>query len=239
MMVAATTLLLPTDWPERMARSDVRWRVVTAGAAVAGFAYWFAEGKIPQALVFGMAGAIIVSEVGRPVPVAPEPSTVSVPLGRLGCAGLALWISIQVLVPLRHLVIDGDPSWTEEGHRFSWHMKLRDKDVERVVFEVYSAEARSTWWVAPEEFLSDRQARKMAAHPDMLVQFARFLEEEMADRLPGDLEVMAHTLVSLNGREPVPLVDAEVDLTAVERPWWGHADWILPRGDVPSGAQTG
>ncbi len=234
MMVAATTVLLPEDWPERMVRVGRRRWEAAAGVGVAAFAYWFAEGRLPQAAVFGLAGAILVSEAGRPAPVAPERPVSPLPLGRVALSALVLWAGIQSLVPLRHLVVEGDPSWTEEGHRFAWHMKLRDKDVEKVVFEVYSAEGRSTWWVTPEEFLTDRQASKMASHPDMLVQFAHFLERELADRLPGDLAVMAHTAVSLNGREAVPLVDPDVDLTAVARPWWGHAEWILPPGEVPS-----
>lgn len=238
LMVAGTTLLLPEDWPERMVSVPRRRAMVLVGLGTAAGAYWFAEGGIPQAAVFGLAAALLVSEAGRSgFPPLRRP-VVSVPLGTMATVALALWVGLQVLVPLRHLVIEGDPSWTEEGHRFSWHMKLRDKDVERVVFEVFSAEAGITWWVSPEEFLTERQTRKMASHPDMLVQFARFLEAELAGTLPGDLQVMAHTAVSLNGREPRPLVDRDTDLTSVDRPWIGHADWILPRDGVSSGPEN-
>ena len=40
---------------------------------------------------------------------------------------LSTWLALQLLIPLRHFAIPGDVNWTEEGHRFSWHMKLRDK----------------------------------------------------------------------------------------------------------------
>jgi vitamin K-dependent gamma-carboxylase len=40
---------------------------------------------------------------------------------------VALWVVVQVTVPLRHLAIAGSPSWTETGHRFAWHMKLRER----------------------------------------------------------------------------------------------------------------
>jgi hypothetical protein len=33
----------------------------------------------------------------------------------------------QVLFPLRHFYYPGDVVWNEEGHRYSWRMKLRDK----------------------------------------------------------------------------------------------------------------
>ncbi len=244
MMVASTTLLLPDDWPERLLAAVRRRRsIVVSGGVMTLFAYWFAEGRVPQALVFGLGVAVLVSEIGRDgVPAEPEPTETAVPAVTMRGAAmglLALWVAVQVLVPLRHLVIEGDPSWTEEGHRFAWHMKLRDKEVESIVFEVYSPQAQATWWVAPEQYLTPRQARKMASHPDMLVQFARFLEEEFSDRLPGDLEVMAHAEVSLNGREPRLLVDPDTDLTSVPRPWWGHAEWILPRDGVSTGAESG
>ena len=49
---------------------------------------------------------------------------------KLIVAGLALWLAVQILVPLRHLLYPGNVSWTEQGHRFAWMMKLRDKDAE-------------------------------------------------------------------------------------------------------------
>ena len=44
----------------------------------------------------------------------------------------------------------------------------------------------------------------------------------------GDVEVRARIIASLNGREPQPLIDPNVDLTEVPYPRLGHADWILP-----------
>lgn len=48
----------------------------------------------------------------------------------------------------RHYLIAGTPSWTEEGHRFSWHMKLREKSgtVTFVVSKDGLAGIRPVWW---------------------------------------------------------------------------------------------
>ena len=43
-------------------------------------------------------------------------------------AALATYLALQTLLPLRHWLYLGNVSWTEEGHRYAWHMKLRDKD---------------------------------------------------------------------------------------------------------------
>ena len=40
---------------------------------------------------------------------------------------LALYVSWQLILPLRHWLYPGSVSWTEEGPLFAWHMKLRSK----------------------------------------------------------------------------------------------------------------
>ena len=36
-------------------------------------------------------------------------------------------MAVQLLVPFRHFLYRGHVDWTEEGNRFAWRMKLRDK----------------------------------------------------------------------------------------------------------------
>ena len=43
----------------------------------------------------------------------------------LTCALVVVWFTLQVVIPLRHFVIPGAVSWTEEGHNFSWHLEAR------------------------------------------------------------------------------------------------------------------
>lgn len=134
-------------------------------------------------------------------------------------AFLAAWAAVQVLVPLRHYALDGNPSWTEEGHRFAWHMKLRGKGGVAIFFVTRDDE---TWTVDPADHLDPFQSGRLASHPERLVHFARFLSDEH-----GGAEVRAHTRVSMNGRPYTPLVDPTVDLSEKSPFWLGHADWIL------------
>jgi vitamin K-dependent gamma-carboxylase len=53
------------------------------------------------------------------------------------------WLVLQIAVPLRHFIIPGEVSWTEEGHRFSWHMKLRDKYPGLFLMEIVSPTTNS------------------------------------------------------------------------------------------------
>jgi vitamin K-dependent gamma-carboxylase len=129
---------------------------------------------------------------------------------------LALWAAVQVLVPFRHLLYPGPVSWTEEGHNFSWHMKLRDKDAKVKIF-VDNLDDGSTRLVRLENYLSPRQIRKMRTRPDLILQFAHYLDE--LERAVGhpNVAVRAHVLISLNDRPPQLLIDPRVDLSRESR----------------------
>lgn len=60
---------------------------------------------------------------------------------------LSVYLLVQLLLPLRHLLYAGDPSWTEEGHRYAWHMKLRDKDAEAVFHVVDGQTGQRCRWL--------------------------------------------------------------------------------------------
>ena len=139
---------------------------------------------------------------------------------------LAAYFAIQLLFPLRHYLYPGNVSWTEEGHNFAWHMKLRTKGGEGV-FTVTHPASGQTWTIKPEEYLKSHQLTKVITKPDLLVLFARFLAEEKRREGYDHVEVRAHIMASLNGREPQLLIDPNVDL-AKEQVSLLPARWILP-----------
>jgi hypothetical protein len=148
------------------------------------------------------------------------------PRQRLTVAMLGLYLALQLLIPLRHWLYPGNVNWTEEGHRFSWHMKLRTKKGEAVFF-VSNPAAGATWEINPRKYLKPRQATNMAVHPDMILQFAHYLADEFRKQGHEPVEVRAHVLVSLNGRKPQLLIDPTVDLATQPRTW-RHVSWIIP-----------
>ena len=66
----------------------------------------------------------------------------------------------------------------------------------------------------------------MTSRPQMIVQFAHYLEDRWQDDGYEDVQVRALVVASLNGREYQPLIDPQVDLTKISYPWIGPADWI-------------
>ncbi|NEE02763.1 HTTM domain-containing protein [Phytoactinopolyspora halotolerans] len=207
LMIAASTIYFRPDWPERVWAWVVALRAAAPVARARARVQRVAAGR--GRVGDGDSTSTLRAEGG------PQPR-ISSTLATF----LAVWAAVQILVPLRHVLIPGSPNWTEEGHRFSWHMKLRDKQGTGVF---YVTENGATWRVEASEHLNALQEFRLYGHPERLVRFAHYLSDQH-----DGAEVRAVTSVSLNGRAPAPIVDPKIDLASAQLVWWGHADWIRP-----------
>ena len=149
------------------------------------------------------------------------------PAQRVTVALLGAYMAVQILVPLRHWLYPGNVSWTEEGHNFSWHMKLRDKEP-FIQFEITDPKTAETWRPDPREYLTSRQIRKMGTRPDMILLFAHHLAEQARKDGHEDVEVQVQARASLNSRLPQLMIDPEVDLASQPRTLFARSPWILP-----------
>jgi hypothetical protein len=138
----------------------------------------------------------------------------------------ALWVAVQLALPLRHLAYPGDHRWTAEGYRFAWNVLLVERSGS-VTFLVTDPDTDRTWVADPERLYTPTQLRVMSAEPDLIHQAARTIaaEEQAAGR---DVEVRVDAWASLNGRPAARLIDPDVDLAAEPLDPWPD-DWILPR----------
>lgn len=234
--IAATAMFFPFSWPRRFV-NYLRGRDSSTERA----------GERP--VDSGEDTEEERSRRGEPVgePVGAPGAASSVPLGivpgaaRRGFSGfpgsrravilslLALFVAVQLFLPLRHFAYPGNVSWTEEGHRFAWHMKLRSAEG-LASFRITTQDGQITQLDPADyvgELLSERQAQKMSYQPDMILQFAHALEENAASNGYEDVEVSAGVIKSLNDRDPQRLIAPEVDLTEQTRSL-ATADWIVP-----------
>lgn len=146
-------------------------------------------------------------------------------------AALGVYATIQFSMPLRHWLYPGQVNWTEEGHNFAWHMKLRSKDG-KILFVVHDKKSGQDFQVDPHVVINRRQVSKMSTRPDMILLFAHELGRSAV--LKGmDPEVRATAVASLNGRPFQYLIYPEVDLLQKQR-GIAHADWIVPLGGGPA-----
>lgn len=139
---------------------------------------------------------------------------------------IGLLILIHCALPLRQHLYPGPTAWTEEGHRYSWRMMLRQKSAYGS-FIVKSSDWEKEKRINPNEFLTKKQARKMRTHPDMILQFAHFLRDKYEAEGAKDVEVYASVRAKLNGRAYQLYVDKEVDLAQIEWSLFMHSDWIM------------
>ncbi len=213
MMLVATTVFLDPTWPRDFAARVRAARGTRRRDGAAGDRPHDAPPLAAAAHASGPGGAHRCS--------------------RLLVGGLAVYVAVQLLVPLRHHLYPGHVGWTEEGHRFAWQMKLRDK----VGVATYTAVDRRTgarWTLDPSDLVTPRQAQRASVRPDMLQQLARRLADRERER-GRDVEVRVRALVSLNGRPPADLVDPDRDLARVRRDL-GRSDWITDE-PPPLGAE--
>lgn len=135
------------------------------------------------------------------------------------------WLLMQAVVPLRHWFIPGNVAWNEAGHRFSWRMKLRDKRGTAKFYLVVNDNAPIV--VDPNEHLSRKQIRKMSCIPDLIWQYAQFLENEYGQQADDNVKVYVEAMCSLNTREPASMINRLIDLTDIERTE-PVENWVLP-----------
>jgi len=145
-------------------------------------------------------------------------------------AFFSIYIILQLLIPLRLHLYPGNTSWTEQGHFFAWRMMLRTKQ-SSIKFTVKDASSKASESVKLSNHLNERQIRKMAGNPDLIVQFAHYLRDYYHNEENYDSpEVYAENQVSLNGRQRQAMIPPDLDLGQVKRDISAYS-WLIPLED--------
>ena len=164
----------------------------------------------------------------EPAPPAPTTRESSGPLPWAVRAAFvlgAVFLAVQVLMPLRHLAYPGNVRWNEEGYRFSWRVLVTEK-TGLVRFRVTDPATGEERLAYPENYLTPTQVERMAYQPDMILDTAHLIRDDFA-ALGTQPEVRADVFVAYNGRPAARLVDPDVDLARI-RHGPGPKHWLLP-----------
>ena len=132
----------------------------------------------------------------------------------------------QVTIPLRHWVYHGAVVWTEQGHRFSWRMKLRSRDG-LTNFHLIEKDTGRIHSIDPYEYLEPWQVEETDTNPDMMLRFARILKDDFKEKHGKEVSVHAHSVISVNGRPDQTYFSAELDLTEITA-WDLRHRWMYP-----------
>lgn len=159
-------------------------------------------------------------------PVTPAPAAAPRRLPRAALLAMAVWIAVQVVLPIRGGFFDSEIRWSGDGHRFSWRMRIYDRDAVGA-FVVTDRATGDSWRVDPDIFLTPRQTDKMMVRADMIHQFAGYLAS-LWEAQGLDVSVHAEICKSLNGRPCQTFIDPDADLTRVSRNLLAADPWVLP-----------
>lgn len=139
---------------------------------------------------------------------------------------IALYVLLQLLIPLRFLLYPGHLFWTEQGYRFSWRVMLMEKSG-AAYFTVKDKTGSQFYEVDNKKFLTPLQEKMMSTQPDMILQYAHHLAKSYQQTGLEDPQVYAEVYVSLNGDRSKPFIDSSVNLAA-QKSSWKPIPWILP-----------
>ncbi len=141
---------------------------------------------------------------------------------------IGIYCVFQLLVPLRHFLYAGNPSWTEEGHFFSWRMMLRDKNPNSNIKVVDPKTGKMLESVLMGDYLTTSQKNMALRRPEMIQRFCKYVGDKLRkEQKYDDFEIKVRLMASLNGREEQLLIDPNVDMSTAEYNWQSSS-WIMP-----------
>ncbi len=136
------------------------------------------------------------------------------------------FICFQLIWPWRFLAYPGHLFWTEQGYRLSWRVMLMEK-AGYAIYHITDPTTGNTGEIHPGDYLTPNQEKQLATQPDLILQFAHFLEKEYQKKGIEDPIITAEVYVTLNGQGSRLFIDPNTDLTKVNDSF-APKNWILP-----------
>ena len=122
----------------------------------------------------------------------------------------------------------GNAGWTEEGHYFSWRMKLRDKKSTRFDADVQHSVTGEMIRLNTQKVLTSFQYYRMVTRPPVIYQYAQIIRVKMQKLGVPNPVVRIDAWTSYNGMPGQQMVSPKVNLAEAEYHIYKSADWIIP-----------
>lgn len=133
------------------------------------------------------------------------------------------FLFIQLILPLRHYFIKGDVLWTEEGHRLSWRMMLRERSG-YISFEIVENDTKQSMIYDYSKNLTSKQARQLPTKPDFIWQYCQKIKEEYNGK---NISIYVNCANSINRKPYKILIDPKYDMAKAKWNYFLHNEWIL------------
>ena len=138
-----------------------------------------------------------------------------------------LYVALQILIPLRHLLYKRDLEWTHEGSNFSWRM-MADHHETSGGITIEDPQTHDVYNHSPAELLNNKQL-VMVNNPYMLFQYVQFLKQYLKQHTEiRDPIIKADIQMSVNGKPAQYLYDPNSNLSEVTYSPFRELPWIMP-----------
>ena len=156
--------------------------------------------------------------------------TISTLTDRFLKPALLIGLFFVFVFPFRYLLYPRGLFLHEQGYRFSWRVMLMEK-TGTCFFYVRQAGEPGSIEVDNRLYLTKSQEKQMSTQPDLILQFAHFLEQQFEKKGIIDPAVYVQSWVSVNGSGSRLFIDPEIDLTQVSDSWQNKS-WVIPADKV-------
>lgn len=133
------------------------------------------------------------------------------------------FLFIQVLLPLRHHLIKGDVLWTEEGHRLSWRMMLRERKG-YITIKIKDNDSGSVIHYNYNKNLTSKQINNLATKPDFIWQYCQRIKKEYEKK---NISIYIDCQNSINRGQYKILIDPKQDFVKAKWDYFWHNQWIV------------
>ena len=141
---------------------------------------------------------------------------------------VVVYMSLQILIPFRHLLYKRELQWTHEGVNFCWRM-MADHHETNWGMTIEDPRTKNVYNVSPERSLNHSQLTMMGHTPYMLFQYVQFLKQRTPQQTGITNPVIrADIEVSVNGKPFQHLIDPTCNLSEVTYSPFRDLKWILP-----------
>jgi len=140
-----------------------------------------------------------------------------------------LFLMQQLLTPIRHHFYPGNVFWNEHGHRYSWRMKLRDKQCDGELY-TYIPETRE-WFEFPlNNVLTPRHYQKFTSRPEFIAQSVQLVQHHLEKANSNSNrtltpELYCYVACRVNYREAAMLTNPRYNLANIDVWSWPY-EWI-------------
>ncbi|MBK7639536.1 MAG: HTTM domain-containing protein [Bacteroidetes bacterium] len=136
---------------------------------------------------------------------------------------LTIYITIQLLLPLRHFLIKGNVDWTGEGIMYSWRMKSVARY--RGDLKIILLDKNSKKELKVDLYLPKHQQKILFYKPVLFLQLRDYLLQKTNRKKENTIMNVIAT-ASINGSKLSYLIYPNIDLCKVEFNKWSHNKFI-------------